>query len=402
MESKKHILFVIPPPIPVTYPFRGIGMLSAALKAAGYSVSVHMQRQKWIDFDYMRELRGKLQSYNFSLVGIYVNNVGIDFVGGIVDTIRRLSPASKIAVGGPMSNSTSNNIQIDAIFVGPATKTLPGYLMDGGKYPLIIEQIDEDEVLPDYECWGEEFAKSVPTISSTGCVYKCDFCLANVSGVYQKRDTEKLRGELSLLLDRGAKHIMYKDELFNISDNHVRDIAGIMLEKGVTWSVSGWALNGAVSDDTMRLCKKAGLIWVSCGLESFVEETVKKFGKRPVNKFRNNELSRLYDLGINTNVNLMVASGAVQTEKEFEAELEEINNSINLVGEATLSPLCVSGHSSIRKKFGLRGCEDFWYQRHPDEYLERSSRIEKIAELVGWGCSFAAHKNRMERFLAQK
>ena len=106
-------------------------------------------------------------------------------------------------------------------------------------------------------------------ITSRGCPFSCTFCDRSTSG--RKGRMHSVEGVVRLcrmLVERGARHINFLDDLFTVRKQRVVDLCHAFLDHGFTFSWSCNSHPNLLDDTTMRLMRRAGCWQIAYGIES--------------------------------------------------------------------------------------------------------------------------------------
>jgi radical SAM superfamily enzyme YgiQ (UPF0313 family) len=112
--------------------------------------------------------------------------------------------------------------------------------------------------------------------ASRGCPYNCAFCINVVSGNRKKRyrNPKKVIDEIEHLYEKyGIKRVGFRDEIFMIDRNQVKEIAQGLIDKNIkiTWlaNIRATQLRESFIDDNyLKLLVDSGCDKLSCGGES--------------------------------------------------------------------------------------------------------------------------------------
>jgi anaerobic magnesium-protoporphyrin IX monomethyl ester cyclase len=180
---------------------------------------------------------------------------------------------------------------------GAPLDTIDGlcYIKDGA--PVIkskargIESLEELP-MPDYGSFPAERyieynsrlrgMRGLSMLVSRGCPYRCAFCA--VEGVMGRKFRLKRPSvavdEMEALKARfGIEGIWFKDSIFNLRKDWVRDFCHELIRRGLGLK---WQMNtrvDLVDDEYMALMSEAGLEQVDLGIESGSEKTLKTLNK---------------------------------------------------------------------------------------------------------------------------
>ncbi len=122
-------------------------------------------------------------------------------------------------------------------------------------------------------------------ISSIGCRFRCAFCADPF--VYNRAwyglSAERMASELSALWQRYRfDEVAFQDETFFTRRERVEEICRAFLERGLSFAWTGTmrADQGhRLPDETLDLCRRAGLRRVMVGVEAGTDEMLKRIKK---------------------------------------------------------------------------------------------------------------------------
>ena len=106
-------------------------------------------------------------------------------------------------------------------------------------------------------------------ITSRGCPFTCTFCDRSTSGRKGRmHSVESVLRLCQMLVDRGARHINFLDDLFTVRKQRVIDLCHAFIERGFTFSWSCNSHPNLLDEDDLRLMKRAGCWQIAYGIES--------------------------------------------------------------------------------------------------------------------------------------
>ncbi|MDD5440386.1 MAG: radical SAM protein [Candidatus Omnitrophica bacterium] len=293
------------------YPPLGLMYLATYLKEKSrYPVGVKILDCAPEKYGY-RELRAIVSEWMPDMVAVTT------FTPTIVDDIltarlvKEINPAVKTILGGHHVDSypleTLRLPEVDYVSKGEGEESLLalveavierrepagipgiGYKKDGkffvdDRTPFIA---DLDTVpIPDrglirqelYTCTLGAERQVATVMSSRGCPFQCTFCYSPTKN-YRMRSIASIMKELEDIKARGIQEIFFFDDLFNVTPQRTADIARAMLEGGLTFS---WSFRGrvsAITDDMLKVAKKAGLERIHYGIETSSDDRLKTINK---------------------------------------------------------------------------------------------------------------------------
>jgi len=118
-------------------------------------------------------------------------------------------------------------------------------------------------------------------VTSRGCPAGCKFCIKHVS--YQTgvrlRSPQLILEELKLLVGLGVHHVHMYADLFTVNRDQVVELCRLIIESGLRVR---WTCNSRVDyvdEEMLGLMGRAGCWYISWGIESAVEEILKRARK---------------------------------------------------------------------------------------------------------------------------
>jgi radical SAM superfamily enzyme YgiQ (UPF0313 family) len=212
----------------------------------------------------------------------------------IIARIKEISPDSKIVLTGQIcakGPDLLNLVPIEACIEGEyekgSVKVINGakgwvpydFLSVGEMNAAPFPYYDFDHV---YRYWEITPVKSVYPMASVlslrGCPYKCIFCAwpavmwsndPDGTGIRSVRrySPDYLEAFLSELIDKyRIRHIYFDDDTFNLGDEHVLKVCGVMDRLKIPWGAM--CRLDTTSMDAWRAMKESGCYWIKVGYES--------------------------------------------------------------------------------------------------------------------------------------
>ncbi len=106
-------------------------------------------------------------------------------------------------------------------------------------------------------------------ITSRGCPFSCTFCDRSTSGRKGRmHSVESVARLCQMLVERGARHINFLDDLFTVRRQRVVDLCHAFLDHGFTFSWSCNSHPNLLDAATMQLMRRAGCWQIAYGIES--------------------------------------------------------------------------------------------------------------------------------------
>jgi len=244
----------------------------------------------------------------------------------VIEHIHQISPKTKIALCGPITNCDPESILSDLPVVAcikgeyekGAVQVLNGTTgviehqlltvaeMNGAPWPMFDETVatwylDRKPVgvkMPHAQVW-----------SSRGCPYKCIFCVwpATMTGNDPtgegKRSVRYYSAEYlepylrHIIAKYGFKSVYFDDDTFNLGNNHTVEMSEMMKRIGLPWSAMCRA--DTIKMETWEIMHKAGCYGVKLGFESGNQHVVDKIVNKHLNlKYATDVVHHLRKLGM--------------------------------------------------------------------------------------------------------
>jgi anaerobic magnesium-protoporphyrin IX monomethyl ester cyclase len=137
---------------------------------------------------------------------------------------------------------------------------------------------------------------------SRDCPAKCTFCFRTMGGTYRTRSVDNVIEEIQFLMDNyGINQISLSDEIFAMKRKRVNEFCEKIKPLGLFWAAQ-MRVNLA-DDETLRLMKESGCVYISYGFESASTEVLKSMQKgiRVEQLERAIELTKKYQMTIQAN-----------------------------------------------------------------------------------------------------
>jgi len=142
------------------------------------------------------------------------------------------------------------------------------------------------DLLPDFphrfqpSLFGYPRTPVATLITSRGCPFSCVFCDRSTSGRKGRlHGVETVVGLCADLVGRGARHVIFLDDLFTVRQRRVVELCEALLAAGLRFSWSCNSHPNLLDQPTLRLMHRAGCWQIAYGIESGsqrVLDTVKR------------------------------------------------------------------------------------------------------------------------------
>lgn len=293
--------------------------------------------------------------------------------------IRQEMPHCKIVIGGPFVSQVGPKFfaegAIDAYVIGEGEEAIVDVLngrLDcpgiNGKPPVQMGDMDRIPI-PNYDdydfskypkTWpdprvkdeGKMGSEYIYITGSRGCVRKCDFCdVQSIWPKYRFRSGESIALEMKVQNNKyGIKNFLFTDSLLNGSVKQLEDLCHSLVkfrEQGemtdVQWQGQFIARpEFHMKDSVYQLMRKAGLFFVSIGVESGSEKVRNDMKKM----FDNSALDYTFKACAKHNIQmawLLLVGYPTETEEDFQETLDMLDryqwiNEMGLVRSVALGP----------------------------------------------------------------
>ena len=232
-----------------------------------------------LDFPSLEAFEKELRSHNYDIVGITSIIMNVKKVRLLCDIIRKLSPNSKIVVGGHIAAipDLGKIIEADHIVKGDGISWMRRYLGEDDKAPIIHPPLlgtfgfrVMGVTLPE-----TQRSPDATIVSSVGCPMGCKFCATSnffggkgKSVVFLKTGAEIYQAmcEAESSLKTGDFFVM--DENFLLNRKRVMELLELMKANNKSWSLNVFASANAIRQYTMGELVELGISMLWIGLES--------------------------------------------------------------------------------------------------------------------------------------
>ncbi|MBU1096495.1 MAG: B12-binding domain-containing radical SAM protein [Bacteroidetes bacterium] len=192
--------------------------------------------------DNIYEMAENILEYKPTIVGIGVYIWNAVEVQKLVSILKKISPETKIILGGPEVSHFPHRVNFDdadVIIQGEAEMTfynLCRNILDSGVIERKIiksEHVDFNQIELPYSYYTDKdiATRVIYVEASRGCPFKCEFCLSSIDKSVRNLDIEIFLNQLDHLWQRGARKFKFIDRTFNLNINVTNKILDYFLEK---------------------------------------------------------------------------------------------------------------------------------------------------------------------------
>ena len=262
----------------------------------------------------LAELVKRTDENEYDLVGLSATSPIYHKALKIAEAIKEELPEMKIIIGGDHINIAGAEVFYDCFDFaakGEAEETWPEFLQlfakgsddfsavdgllwrDNGKTVVnkprrLFPDLDQLPIpavhLTKMEKYKMSFAMSknrrigkfASIMMSRGCPFKCSFC-SESSDVKYAGNVEKMRirsaknivDEIEFhVKTHGICHFFFMDSNITIKKKHTVELCNEIISRNLGITFEGWTRANLINEDLMKLMVQAGLVRLSCGIES--------------------------------------------------------------------------------------------------------------------------------------
>jgi radical SAM superfamily enzyme YgiQ (UPF0313 family) len=292
----------------------GLAYLAAALKASGHRVSLLDMQGSIMDGEALARNLAELAP---DIVGVTAMTTTLPDALKVADVAHRVSPSVHVVLGGvhPTLDPASalDHPSVDFVVRGEGERALPELIealqgrreldsVDGLCYrrdgelcikPKAAPILDLDSLpMADYDAFPvgryiEHNAylrgmRGISMLMSRGCPYQCTFCAVHetMGRKWRPRSARKIIDQIEDLRDRhGVQGIWFKDSIFNLNREWVREFCHLMIERKVGVSFQALTRVDLIREEELQLLVQAGLTQLDLGIEAGSEKSLARLKK---------------------------------------------------------------------------------------------------------------------------
>jgi len=301
-------------------PLRGVEVFSAAVAYLHTFLSRHGLRSDFVNSfqDGKDELVAKLTTSRVRTLAIITTLYITAFpIVEIVELVRRVSPWTKILVGGPFVTTKVrtlggadlddvweplqadvyvNSSQGEATLVKLVTALRDGTPLDAvenihyrtaGGYaatPCLTEANPIEDNPVDWSLFGPgELGKFVNVRTAISCPFTCAFCgFPEHAGKYQYASVERVERELDNLAKHhpGVRNVTFTDDTFNVPPKRFKEMLRMMIRNDYPFTWSSFYRCQYADEESIALMKASKCESVFLGIESANPQVLLNMNKK--------------------------------------------------------------------------------------------------------------------------
>jgi radical SAM superfamily enzyme YgiQ (UPF0313 family) len=331
----------------LNYPARGVPLLTAEVKAAGYADTVAINPKYnsgtgglLNDSDWKR-----LLSSDVVCISAITRTAPQSFE--LAAKLKELKPGLKVILGGPHPTALPEEslkysdivvmhegdftlpevlARLDDDFeraslddvLGVAYKTADGEIKITKERPFLTSEELSRLPFPEFTAGEIKHITHNVVNTSRGCPFECEYCsvIDNFGRQFRFTDDDYTIELINYTIGVKRRPIFFGDDIFNANRGRVKRILTRILESGV--KMPRWfaqvRVESACDPDMLGLMAKAGCSYVFIGLESVNDETLELYHKHATVEKNRIAIDAFHEHGIRVHGMFVLGSDADTTE----------------------------------------------------------------------------------------
>ena len=191
--------------------------------------------------DAIQSICEKLLAQQPDIIGIGVYIWNVSEVAELIHIIKKISPKTKIVLGGPEVSYTPYRVNLDdADYIVQGEGDLAFYAL----CQKIIKDENQERIIPmsipnlkeiklPYAYYSDDDIKNryIYVEISRGCPFECEFCLSSMDEKVRAFELDAVLEEFEILWQRGARNFKFVDRTFNLNMKAANKILDFFLAK---------------------------------------------------------------------------------------------------------------------------------------------------------------------------
>ncbi|HWC77768.1 MAG TPA: radical SAM protein [Blastocatellia bacterium] len=331
----------------LSYPARGIPLLLAEMKRAGFSDTVAINPQ------YNTTSPGHLDTDDWKrllssdLVGISAITRTAPQSFELARKIKEANPRVKVVLGGPHPTALPEESLAFADVVvmhegdhtfpevahrltdslenpdftgllGIAYKTADGEVRINPERPFLTSEQLSALPFPEYTANEIKYITHNVVNTSRGCPFECEYCsvIDNFGRQFRFIDDDTAVELIKYTIGVKRRPIFFGDDIFNANRGRVKRILSRILDEGIKmpYWFAQCRVESACDPEMLKLMARAGCSYVFIGLESINDETLKLYHKHATLEKNRIAIEEFHKVGIRVHGMFVLGSDADTTE----------------------------------------------------------------------------------------
>jgi radical SAM superfamily enzyme YgiQ (UPF0313 family) len=327
----------------LSYPARGVPLLLAIMKQAGFTDTVAINPQ------YNANRRGHLDDADWKRL-LSSDVVGISAITRtapqsfeLARQIKEANPRVKVILGGPhptalpheslqfadivvmhegdysfpeMARRVAENFEDPDLrdVLGIAYKTRDGEVRINPERPFLTSEQLSALPFPEYTANEIKHITHNVVNTSRGCPFECEYCsvIDNFGRQFRFIDDDAAIALIKYTIGVKRRPIFFGDDIFNANRGRVKRILSRILGEGVKmpYWFAQCRVESASDPEMLQLMARAGCAYVFIGLESINDETLKLYHKHATLEKNRIAIEEFHKAGIRVHGMFVLGSDA--------------------------------------------------------------------------------------------
>ncbi len=218
--------------------------------------------------------------------------------------------------------------------------------------------------------------------SARGCPFECAFCnFPSIAGQLSYSDIDTIEKEMKQLHEAGVRYLTFIDDSFNVPKSRFKEILRMMISRNFKFHWFSYFRCSHADNETFDLMQESGCRGVFLGIESGDQEMLEHMNKKVKLEQYRAGIRKLHERGIFTFVSLIVGFPG-ETEKSVRSTIAFMEDAQPTFFKAEL--YFHAHHVPVHKKadqYGLRGSGYGWRHNTMD-WQKACDNVERLYRTV--------------------